>query len=121
MANKEQIIEVSKKWGREIWTVNCPLYCGKLLYLDKGAQSSYHYHRQKKETFYCIEGQVGLTIEGRDYMLNPFSRPKTIEPGQRHSFIGITNSTIIEISTHHDDNDVIRLSVSKGARSGMEQ
>lgn len=112
---KENIIEVPKVWGTEKIIVNCPLYCGKLLYLDKGAESSYHYHQQKQETFYCLEGQTGLTIEGRDYMLNPSSRAKTIKPGQRHSFKGITKAIIIEFSTHHDDRDVVRLTQSKAS------
>lgn len=93
--------------------MNCPEYCSKFLHLDKGATSSYHYHKEKKETFYALKGQVALTIEGRDYMLNPFSRPKTIMPKQRHQFYGITDATILEISTHHDDKDVVRLTESK--------
>ncbi len=111
--------EVKKVWGKEVWIVNCPEYCGKLLHLDKGAQSSYHYHRQKKETFYCLKGQAALTIEGKDYMLNPFSRPKTIEPGKKHSFFGVTDCTILEVSTHHDDSDVVRLTESKGGGERM--
>ena len=46
--------EVKKVWGKELWIVNCDKYCGKLLYLDKGATSSYHYHKEKQETFYVI-------------------------------------------------------------------
>jgi len=112
---KETIKEVKKVWGKELWIVNSDKYCGKLLYLDKGASSSYHYHKKKEETFFCIEGQVALNIEGKDYMLNQFSRPKTIKPYQKHSFMGITNSLIIEISTHHDDADVFRITESKPA------
>jgi len=111
---KQTLEEVKKAWGRELWIVNCSEYCGKLLYLDEGAESSIHYHKEKQETFYCLEGQVGLMIEGSDYMLNPFSRPKTVKPGQRHSFTGISDSVIIEISTHHNDADVFRLTESKG-------
>jgi len=115
MTQKETMEEVRKVWGKEIWIVNCPEYCGKLLYLDKGAESSCHYHEKKQETFHALEGQVALTVEGKDYMLNPFSRPKTIKPGQKHSFRGLANSIIIEISTHHDDQDVVRLTESKAS------
>lgn len=116
---KETMQEVKKVWGREVWIVNCPEYCGKLLYLDKGAESSYHKHKEKKETFYALEGQAALTIESKDYMLNPYSRPKTVKPGQLHSFLGITKATILEIASHHDDNDVYRVNESKGAQSGV--
>jgi len=110
---KETTKEAKKVWGKEVWVVNCPEYCGKLLYLDKGAVSSMHYHKEKQETFYALSGQVGLHIEGRDYMLNPFSRPKTIYPNQKHQFIGLSDALILEISTEHREDDVVRLSDSK--------
>ncbi len=105
--------EVKKVWGHELWVVNCPEYCGKLLYLDEGAESSYHKHLRKKETFFCLEGQVALTTEGRNYTMKPFSKPKTIMPQQLHSFRGITSAVIIEFSTLHDDSDVYRITESK--------
>lgn len=108
--------EVKKAWGKELWIVNCPRYCGKLLYLDKGAVSSIHYHKEKQETFFCLEGQVALSIEGKYYTLTAFSRPKTIKPGQKHSFSGITNALIIEFSTPHHEKDVVRLTESKPAQ-----
>ena len=92
--------------------MNCEEYCGKLLYLKKDAESSVHYHPIKKETFYCIQGQVGLTVEDKGYMLNPFSQPKTIMPGEKHQFLGITDAVIMEVSTHHDDRDVVRITES---------
>lgn len=109
---KSSIKTVPKVWGEEIWIVNCPEYCGKFLIIRKGAKSSYHYHKIKKETFYALSGQVCLTINGRDHLLNPFSRPKTILPNTKHGFLGITDATLLEISTHHDDEDVVRLSQS---------
>lgn len=113
---KETIKEVKKTWGMEVWLVNNDKYCGKILYLDKGAEGSYHYHKEKQETFFCQKGQVVLTIEGRDYMLNPFSRPKTIKPGKLHSFRGITDAVILEISTPHSDEDVYRSTKSSGRK-----
>lgn len=107
--------EVKKIWGKEVIVVNNDKYCCKFLYLDKGAESSMHYHKVKQETFYALSGQTGLNIVGKDYMLNTYSRPKTIYPGQEHQFIGLTdNIVILEISTHHDDDDVVRLLASKG-------
>jgi len=110
--------EVKKVWGKEVWIANCPKYCGKLLYLDEGAVSSMHYHREKQETFFALSGQVGLHIEGRDYMLNPYSRPKTIYPTQRHQFIGLSDAVIIEVSTEHREDDVVRLSESQRGSTG---
>lgn len=109
--------EVKKVWGKEIWVVNCKDYCGKLLHLDKGAESSTHYHIKKKETFFCLKGHVTLTIKGKTYRLTPACIPRTIKPGQAHGFLGIEDSVILEISTHHDEKDVVRLTESKGVRN----
>lgn len=110
---KSSLKEVKKVWGKEIWLVNCEEYCCKFLYLNKNALSSSHYHRKKKETFYALQGQVALTIKGKDHMLNPASRPKTIEPGAIHSFRGITDAIILEVSTRHEDGDTFRETESK--------
>ena len=113
MESKETLREVLKVWGKEVWVVNCDKYCSKLLYLNKGACSSTHMHPVKQETFYALEGQVALTIEDKDYMLNPFSRPKTVYPRQKHLFWGITDAKILEVSTHHSEEDVVRYTRSK--------
>ena len=99
-----------KVWGTEIWIVNNDKYCCKYLHLNKGAVSSYHRHLQKTETFLCIEGKVRLTIEGKEYNL---TEPITIEPHQYHKFEGVEKAVLLEMSTHHDDNDVERLEESK--------
>ena len=67
---KEEVLEVSKVWGKEVILVN-------------------------------------------SYLLSPFARPKTVEPGQRHSFCGISQATILEISTHDDPEDVERFTQSQ--------
>lgn len=112
-SHKTALKEVKKVWGKEIWIVNCKEYCAKFLYLNKNAQSSLHLHNTKKETFYSLRGQVALHIEGKDYMLSPFSRTKTILPRQKHSFWGITDAILLEISTHHSEGDVVRFTPSK--------
>ncbi len=101
---------VERDWGREYWIINCDEYCSKLLYLPKGAKSELHYHKLKKETFYCLKGQVLLTIKDLIHNVNPFSKPFTIEPNVPHSFEGLSNAILLEISTHHADDDVVFLS-----------
>jgi len=109
----ETIKIVNKVWGEELWLVNSDKYCGKLLTINKGAKGSYHYHREKEETFYCLFGQVMLTVEDKSYPLDSMTSPKTIEVGEKHSIEGIVESVVLEISTPHDDNDVYRLTESK--------
>jgi len=110
---KKGISRVERDWGVEVWLVNCDEYCGKLLYLPKGACAEYHYHEKKKETFYGLQGQVDLNIDGNHFILDQFSKPITIEPKAKHSFRGITNAIFLEVSTHHDENDVVFLSEAK--------
>ena len=109
---KENPVEVEKTWGSELWLVNRPEYCGKLLFIDKKAECSYHCHKIKTETFKCLEGAATLTIDGVDYVLSPVARAKTIMPGSYHSFKAIIRTIVLEISTHHDDKDVYRIKKS---------
>lgn len=101
--------EVKKVWGKEVWIVNNDKYCGKLLYVDRGARCSYHYHPIKQETFYCLEGEVLMNVKGSEFVLK---EPYTINPNTPHSFYGITDAVILEVSTPHSDEDVVRLNES---------
>lgn len=113
---------VDKTWGNEFIIVNKD-YCGKILHLEEGKHCSVHYHEQKDETFYIIEGKVYM-----EYCRNYGSvktwneiRAKNIlkkgdiyhvPPNTLHRFTGIQNSKILEISTHHEEKDSIRLEPS---------
>lgn len=105
--------QIERRWGSELCVVNNPDYCGKLLYLKRDAESSFHYHPKKKETFYCIQGQVDLRIGSKHFQLNPFSDPITIEPEEKHSFYGIADAVILEVSTYHDEKDVFEVTESR--------
>ena len=48
-------------WGYELWIENNEKYCSKLLIMNMGFESSWHYHKRKDETFAVLEGQVSLT------------------------------------------------------------
>ncbi len=101
---------IDKKWGYEEIIVNNAEYCGKFLNINKGGKSSVHYHKNKRETFHCIKGEVLLNVSGREFIM---TEPCTINPSTPHSFLGITDAVILEISTHHDDSDVVRLTESQ--------
>ena len=112
-AAKSSTKEVKKTWGKEVWLVNEPEYCCKLLFLDRGAQSSYHYHRIKKETFFVLTGEIALTIGKKDQLLRYDLGSRVINPGVLHGFYGSTDAVILEVSTHHDDKDVVRETESR--------
>lgn len=107
----------------------------KVLHLMRGRKCSWHYHKQKDETFYVAEGRVWISFFPRqmwedeiecpsdnfldllsqrrlmtypkfEYGPNSFLR---IPPFTLHRFEGLTNAKIIEASTYSDDSDSFRL------------
>lgn len=104
---------VNKAWGWEEVIVNGPLYCGKILHLDRLACSSLHYHREKEETFYVLAGLVKLQINGSTELLGK-GQSATIKPKSPHRFTGVLDSMIIEFSTEHREEDVVRMTASQG-------
>jgi len=102
-----EVKRVKKEWGEEIWMANTNLYCGKKLILKKGKRCSFHYHKNKDETFYIDSGKVLMQIEEEKRILFP-GEAVLIKPNTRHRFTGLKDSVIIEISTHHEDSDSYR-------------
>ena len=112
--------KVEKEWGYEIWLANDEKedYCGKILFIKEGHHSSMHYHLDKHETFYVLEGVLRVDML-RDRN-NPDAHPFTItakqgesmemEREQAHMLIPQDGDVkLIEISTFHRDEDSHRL------------
>jgi mannose-6-phosphate isomerase-like protein (cupin superfamily) len=103
-----------KGWGKEIWIVNIPLYCGKILEVNKGKKCSIHYHKTKHETLYILKGKVQMDIYNKGYPGTPTTMvmlPEdtiTIQRRLPHQFIGLEDSQILEVSTHHSEKDSYR-------------
>ncbi len=108
---------VEKVWGREDWICNNTYYCAKFLRLNPGFECSYHYHPQKDETFHVLEGSCVLNLDGSERHL---ARGETVRivPGTPHSFwTGEEGGCVIlEISTPHSDEDVVRIRESYAMR-----
>jgi len=102
-----EVKEVKKIWGKEIWMANTDKYCGKLLKIEKGKRCSIHYHKIKDETFYILEGRV-LMEDGEEIRIMDKGDVLRLKPGTKHRFSGLKDSLIIEISTHHEDDDSYR-------------
>lgn len=99
-------------WGYELWIENNDRYCGKLLMLNKGFESSWHYHKRKDETFVILEGKILLTYANELHspvntiILNEKDKFR-LKPGVVHSFKSLASkSTVMEISTTDDDDNV---------------
>jgi D-lyxose ketol-isomerase len=111
---------IKKVWGTEEVYVNEPEYCFKILRLNRGFQSSLHYHKKKKETFLVRYGTCTLEVHKKDVrQLHQLSTGDSfvLQPGQPHRFwveaTAADNCVVYEVSTHHDDDDVVRLEESR--------
>lgn len=108
---------VKKVWGQERILCNEPEYCAKILDLNGGYACSLHYHLKKTETFIVQSGCV--TLEQRDVRGVPIvevlleGNSRKIMPKTPHRFSSRLGATILEISTHHEDSDVVRIEDSK--------
>lgn len=114
------INRVDKVWGRECWIVNNELYCAKILHICCGRMSSLHYHKVKDETFHVLEGSCYLEIQdidGRNICMLKKGDSIRLRPATVHRFFCTPEMTlgckVLEISTRHSDDDVVRLEESK--------
>ncbi len=106
-----EIIVVPKAGGREIWVVNTPEYCMKLLEMEKGYRVSRQRHLIKDETLLLYTGHLIMEHEGKKWEMYP-GNVQRVKPGEVHRFTSLEHSIIIESSTHHEDADTIRLELS---------
>ena len=106
---------VEKGWGHELWIVNKPEYCGKLLYFKKGKKCSWHKHKIKDEVFYLQSGKLLVKYADHDNLHE--AHELILEPGQnfhvhtglRHQMIALEDSELFEFSTQHFDSDSHRI------------
>jgi mannose-6-phosphate isomerase-like protein (cupin superfamily) len=108
---------VEKGWGSElIWATN-DKYCGKLMNFNDGAKFSMHFHSEKDETWYVLNGIFNVFyIDTKDAS----KHLKVLNPGDTwhnppllpHQLECIKAGTIIEVSTADSVEDNYR--VGKG-------
>ena len=105
---------VPKGWGHEIVFENNEMYCGKLLVFKKGCKFSMHYHMIKDETWYVESGEFiyrWIDTETAKVIEQHLKEGDSVRqrPGQPHQLEAITDGTIFEVSTHHEDSDSYRV------------
>lgn len=106
--------KVEKGWGsEEIWATN-DKYCGKMMHFNKGAKFSMHFHRQKDETWYVLDGEfVVKWIDTENAAIYTHSLGKGDvwhnKPLVPHQLICYNKGTIIEVSTPDSVEDNYRV------------
>jgi mannose-6-phosphate isomerase-like protein (cupin superfamily) len=113
-ATVESLHRLAKGWGYELWLVNRH-YCGKLLHFQQGRKCSWHYHRQKEEVFFLHRGRLRVRYSYGDdlataseVLLLP-GMAFAVPVGLRHQMEAEVDSDLFGFSSHHDDDDSIRL------------
>jgi quercetin dioxygenase-like cupin family protein len=105
---------VEKGWGHElIWATN-DKYCGKLLKFNKHARFSMHFHSEKDETWYVLDGKFIVRYIDTT---NASQLAKELNPGDTwrnepllpHQIICLEEGTIIEVSTPDSVEDNYRI------------
>jgi len=119
-------LKVNKVWGHEIIFANDPEkgYCGKMLYIENNFCTSMHMHPIKDEVFYITTGGMYVETAGTDpegpgdiekVLLLPKDRFH-IPTGTWHRISATSQggrySSLVEVSTYHDDADVLRAEAS---------
>ncbi len=103
---------IEKPWGYELIFARTEKYAGKLLFIKKGHRLSLHYHNEKDETFYCLEGQAIVELEGaKGEMVKTEIKNGhcyRVTPKSKHRLQAIEDTTLFEVSTPELD-DVVRL------------
>ena len=115
LTTKDSSKIVRKGWGHEVWIVNKPEYCGKLLFFNEGKKCSWHYHTLKDETFYLQSGKILLKYSEDDNIER--SQEIILLPGDsfyipiglRHQMFALEESELFEFSTQHFDEDSTRV------------
>lgn len=108
---------VEKRWGHEIWFANNEQenYCGKELFIEEDCYTSMHFHLDKHEVFYILEGQLHLGLidtktGGSSHIILNKGDKYEISQGEPHQLIAHKGSVkLIEASTFHKDSDSYRV------------
>lgn len=104
-SNEPYAKHVDKPWGYEIHWVpaeNIP-YMAKLIHINAGARLSLQIHGLKQESFFLMSGTAAVAWEDNTgQLIQTELRPSvgyTVDVGQKHRLIGLTDCDVIEVST----------------------
>jgi mannose-6-phosphate isomerase-like protein (cupin superfamily) len=102
--NDSYVRKVDKPWGWEIhWTPDNLPYMGKVLHVAAGKRLSLQVHDQKQESWYLLSGRAkAMWDNDAGELIETELQPGvgyTLQLGQRHRLVGITDCDVLEVST----------------------
>ena len=91
--------EFDKIGETEFWIANeeGAGYCGKFLFVFDGQTCPYHRHVMKHETFFVVRGKVRMRIDDGERELAA-GDVLPMAPGVGHSFTGVGDALLLEVS-----------------------
>lgn len=112
---------IEKGWGHELIWATSDLYCGKFLHFHTGGRFSMHFHAEKDETWYVVQGEFRVlwidtakaqqheqVLRVGDTWHNP--------PLQPHQLICVEQGIIVEVSTPDSVEDNHRIAPGDSQR-----
>jgi len=103
------IVDEEHDWGYQLRFVNTDKYSGKFLVLENSERGSAHYHKNKDETFTCIDGKVCVCLNYKERILKPGDSIH-IPSDMVHWYYAPENwAVILEVATHDDDDDTYKV------------
>lgn len=117
MASEMKIIQhqiVEKGWGYEKIFVNLPIYCGKILHIEKNEKTSMHFHKDKIETWHALSGQfiihtINTKNASRTQIVFMPNMTIHLQNFVIHQVEAIETGDILEVSTYDDPTDSYRV------------
>jgi mannose-6-phosphate isomerase len=105
---------IEKGWGGERVIYTGPEYSFKILEFRTGATASFHFHKDKTETWYVQSGEARFnTIDPNsgEPIFYTITKGDVVHlpAGVVHQLIAREDTTIFEASTPHSDSDVYRI------------
>jgi len=79
-------------------------YCGKYMFIADGQTCPRHCHRVKHETFFVMRGRLKVSFADETLELGE-GKVLAIKPGRLHSFTGVGDTLMLELSMPCDVAD----------------
>jgi quercetin dioxygenase-like cupin family protein len=93
-----------EQFGLVMATVVNRDYCKKILVIFPTQTNPEHFHKIKEESFYCLAGEVKLTVENDVLILKPGDLA-LIPAGKKHTFFSTKGAVVEEISSTSTSED----------------
>lgn len=108
-----------REFGAVLITCYNDEYAKKLVIQLPRQKHPYHFHKDKQETFQLLWGDMELTVNGQDHVLQP-GELYTVNRGEWHKFHSLHGAVVEEISTRaipgdsfYEDSSIAALSYTE--------